>query len=90
MKNLDLFQEGETDVPVGEEKKMLSKYQRTKLFYNYRKATGSNKCGNCAEHVKKHGNTSTYHKCKIIGLSDSMATDIQVGAVCNAHRLGVE
>ncbi len=91
MKNYDLFQEGETEIVDQTASGIhLSKYQRIKASNHYRKSTGVNKCGNCAEHLKKNMHGKNYHKCKLIGLSDSEATDIQVGAVCDAHRLGVE
>jgi|WetSurMetagenome_2_1015567.scaffolds.fasta_scaffold898879_2 hypothetical protein len=86
MMNLDFF-DGETE--ISEEKITgvhLSKYQLFKKRNHYRKSNGIEKCGNCAQHVSYKYHDKNYHKCRLIGISNSEATDIQVSAVCDSHR----
>jgi hypothetical protein len=47
---------------------------------NYRPATGRRRCENCE-------NRCFAVKCKKIGLTEATATNIELGHVCNYHRL---
>lgn len=85
MKNFDLFG-GETEILEQDSNpNNMSKYQKTKLFYHYRKSTDEKRCSNCSNHIGGGYHGKQYHKCKLIGVSHSFATDIRVSAVCDAH-----
>jgi hypothetical protein len=86
MMGFDLFG-GETEInETAKTVTHMSKYQKTKLYYHYRKATDSKKCGNCANHIGGGYHEKQYHKCKLIGVSHSIATDIRISCVCDAHK----
>lgn len=86
MKNFNLFG-GENEILEAPKSfTQLSKYQKFKAMNHYRKAEGEKKCGNCASHLGGGYHDKQYHKCKLIGLSHSMATDIRVGHVCDLHK----
>jgi hypothetical protein len=60
-----------------------SPYIAFKINNNYRLAEDKNKrCKNCRHHCA-HGFSKIYHKCKLLGCSNSEATDIRVSYTCN-------
>lgn len=77
----DLFG-GETPIV---EKVNMSDYQRFKLINNYRLSNGPQKCKNCSNICKRQVG-KVYYKCKLMGLSHSIATDIKVSHVCNTWK----
>ena len=81
MLNLDFFNE-ETETPDAFKLSRSSIYQKIKRANQYKKATGEDKCKNCANCRRYHHNDKTYYKCLIIGISSSSATDIRVGFTC--------
>jgi hypothetical protein len=58
-------------------------YQRFKFYNNYRKCDGLVKCGNCKHHKAFAYHNKIYHKCELLGISNSEATDIRVSSVCD-------
>lgn len=80
----------------GEEQKIPAKltligesiYMRFKRLNNYRKYEDINKrCKVCTEHLAGEYHNKMLHKCKLIGLSHSEATDIRVNNVCDKFKL---
>lgn len=59
---------------------------------NYRRATGTARCKNCANsiHVGAPEWTRRYWKCRLVGCSASAATDIRANNVCDAWEEDVE
>ena len=66
----------------------LSKYQKTKRNNRYRKSDGTYKCNNCYHHYLYEYHDKIYHKCELIGVSNSEATDIRSGHVCDKWKEG--
>lgn len=60
-----------------------SKYQEFKRSNHYRRADGYNRCKFCKHHFAMHYHDKVYHKCKLLGVSNSEATDIRVRNVCD-------
>lgn len=60
-----------------------SPYQLRKAAIRYRKSTGDKRCGNCRHHERYEYHNKYYHKCALIGYSNSEATDIRVSSVCD-------
>jgi len=70
-----------------EKPKPKSEYQKTKNAFSYRKANSWDvrKCKTCIYKLTHNYNGKYYHKCKLIGDSASIATDIRLGYVCRKH-----
>jgi hypothetical protein len=62
-----------------------SGYQFFKRQQHYRKPDGIKKCKNCQHRVSGRYNTKMLHKCELMGLSHSEASDIRVNNVCDKH-----
>ena len=63
---------------------MLSKYQMFKMNNHYRKAEDkSRSCKTCKWLVKIEYHRKNYYKCELIGISQSIATDIRLSYTCD-------
>ena len=83
---IDLFGE---EVEAPRRKSRLSKYQLFKMANNYRESDDDRrKCGFCVFHRSCRYHDKIYHKCELIGDSNSSATDIRVGHVCDKFEYG--
>ncbi len=81
MKDLFGVEITEKEYLAGGKPRSLSVYQRRQLGMDYRKAKeGEEQCGECSQHIVMAG---AYHKCKLIGVSRSEATDIRVRHTCD-------
>lgn len=61
-----------------------SKYQKFKRENNYRKSSHKlERCKYCYNHTHGTYRTKYLHKCSLLGLSHSEATDIRTGHVCD-------
>jgi len=71
-----------------------SPYLDFKRRYNYRRSRlglyDRKCCGTCAKFIKYDYHDKTYFKCRLIGMSNSVATDIRKSNTCNAWRFGRE
>ena len=66
------------------EKKAMSPYQIIKCRNKYGPSKNSvERCKNCSHCIGMRGNTKTFYKCKLIGVSNSEATDIRLKDTCN-------
>jgi len=81
MKTKNLFGEM-VEVDNGKYKN-LSKYQIFKQKNNYRKSDSGLKCKNCNHHHRYEYHNKYYHKCDLLGVSNSEATDIRISFVCD-------
>jgi len=61
----------------------LSRYQKFKVRNRYRKRTGKESCATCGNGELLEGNTKNYRKCKLIGCSNSTATDVSRNYICD-------
>ena len=69
------------------ENRHRSQYQLIKRFNNYRLSNDNDvRCKNCVSHVAIEYHDKTYHKCLLIGVSNSEATDIRISHVCDKWR----
>lgn len=84
MGQLDIFN---NEIPLNKitsKPKVLSKYQRWKMINNYRKSSDKSQiCKTCEYHISGKYRTKFLHKCNLLGLSHSSATDIKVFNVCD-------
>lgn len=70
-----------------EQPKTLGKYQAWKLTHKYRKSESKDiRCKNCEHLCSGEYHNKNYHKCELMGISHSEATDIRVGYVCNLFK----
>ena len=83
MKVLNLFGE---EVDAEEVSRNPSKYQRFKQINHYRKSD-SPQCKTCKYHACYEYHNKYYHKCELLGISHSEATDIRVSFVCDKWEL---
>lgn len=60
-------------------------FKKWKVENFYRKSDGDKKCGNCCSFVELEHHNKTYFKCKLLGISNSEASDIRKSYVCNQH-----
>ena len=68
-----------------------SGYQRFKRLNNYRKSEmGGVSCRICKHKQTFDYHGKRYHKCDLIGISNSAATDIRLSYVCNKFGLDKE
>ena len=81
MKVINLFGEI-VDLQDNKRSGSESSYQRFKRMNHYRKSD-SPQCKTCIHHVVFKYHDKYYHKCELLGISNSEATDIRVGYVCN-------
>ena len=87
MKNL--FGDEVSDV---EPKKITGIYKKKKHEMCYRKLSDNpRQCKNCEYSMKTYSNTDIgYWKCRLIGLSQSVATDIHAKGCCRKHQYSSE
>ena len=82
MKTVNLFGEI-VDIDFTQHKNN-SRYQLFKQRHNYMKATyKAISCKTCDHHFRLEYHNKYYHKCELLGISNSEATDIRVSSVCN-------
>ena len=82
MKTLNLFGM-EVEAPESYQRRM-SRYQMIKAGNRYRKSEDKRKrCKTCDHHQALSYHDKIYHKCEEIGQSQSSATDIRIGYVCD-------
>lgn len=81
----DLFG-GETMVVP--ELKPRGPYQEMRLKMGYRNAAkdATQRCGSCKRLYVVGSRTRTYFKCKLLGVSNSKASDIRLKGVCNEWK----
>ena len=80
MKTLDLF--GNEKEAVFVKKKGQSDYQYRKQNLDYRLGDKNKCCKNCKHLWSFHYHGKNYHKCELIGISQSAATDIRLKNTC--------
>lgn len=78
VKHPDLFG-GETPVI----KPTRSPYQEFKRVNRYRKAEGDENCGNCGYSFQRGHGRKKWRKCRLMGCSFSVATDVSYRKVCD-------
>lgn len=83
MKQLHLINDLTFPIPPNIKLKPRSKYQQWKFDNNYCKANTDKRCKNCKNLVIKEEAYKKFHKCILLGLSSSSATDIRLNNVCN-------
>ena len=82
MKTKNLF--GEIVEVDFKKHKNLSQYQLFKQRHNYVKSTfKAISCKTCDHHHRYEYHNKYYHKCELLGISNSEATDIRESCVCN-------
>ena len=81
MKTVNLF--GETVDVISKPRGYQSSYQRFRSLNQYRKSDSNQQCKNCKYHHACGYHNKIYHKCELLGISNSEATDIRVSFVCN-------
>ncbi len=83
MNHPDLFT-GESKVIDKAKEAKASAYMIWKKRFNYRKSDSNvERCKNCIHHADGMYHGKTYHKCELLGISHSPATDIRISSVCN-------
>jgi len=66
----------------------LSPYQKFKIQNNYRRSANKlRRCKTC-KFITFHEYNRKYYKCQLIGESNSAATDIAIGHVCDKWESG--
>jgi len=61
--------------------------QKFKYDNNYRPCESKDKkCGTCKYIVRGKYHSKSYNKCRLLGDSRSMSTDIRVKYICNLHE----
>lgn len=68
------------------EERSKSKYQRWKEENNYRKADKGINCAKCENIIKDTGHNNVFYKCRLLGTSHSIATDIRLSCVCDLWK----
>ena len=86
MKGINLF--GVEQEYPEDENKHLSKYQIFKKRNHYRDATDNKKCKTCKSRRTYACHNKYYHKCRLLGDSNSQATDIRLKKVCDKWEGG--
>ena len=82
----DLFGVEVPDIPLAPAR---GKYEAFKRRNNYRKADGERWCGKCEYFVTIDYHNKTYFKCRWMGCSASVASDIRKFNVCDVfHKEG--
>lgn len=66
--------------------RQLGYTQKFKRLNNYRLGTADKCCKNCENRISGEYHNKNYHKCKLLGFSNSEATDIRLKNVCNQHE----
>ncbi len=85
MKTVNLF--GETVEVIPKINRSQSSYQRFKILNHYGKVIGGFKrCKTCDHHRVFEYHDKYYHKCELLGISNSEATDIRVSYVCDKWK----
>lgn len=89
MKQLDIFGKEIEVEKLNEELKKQTISRSTikgkfRMLYGYDE---TNRCKDCVYHKCLHYNNKNYHKCKMIGISNSEATDIRLkDFACNLFK----
>lgn len=84
MAELNLFGEMQDDPKHGPRS---GKYQSFKVLNKYRPSDDKAvRCRNCVNLIGMGGHSKTYYKCKLMGTSMSIATDIRVNHVCEQFK----
>jgi hypothetical protein len=85
-KHPDLFG-GETEIKQNKTETFISEWIRVA---NYRPSENKvERCKNCIHHQHWQYHTKYLHKCDLLGMSHSAATDIKVNFTCNNYeRMG--
>ena len=78
----DLF-DREVKPPDMTKKKQLGVYQQWKARNGYRLGTKDQCCKLCKNRQSGQYHGKVYHKCNLLGMSHSTATDIRLKNVCN-------
>ena len=87
MKVVNLFGEV-VDTEKIKEYKQSSPYQRFKQRWQYRQSDNKDRrCKNCKYHHRLEYHNKYYHKCELLGISHSEATDVRVSCVCNRFEV---
>lgn len=61
---------------------------RQKRLEHYRRSESNTvRCGTCLRHVVCEYHNKRYHKCEVLGLSHSSATDIALRNVCDLWEM---
>ena len=72
-------------------KKYGSKYLEFKGVNNYRKSDNKEvRCKTCEYYMTGDYHTKTLHKCELLGVSHSEATDLRVNNVCDKWELEIK
>lgn len=80
----DLFGKEVPDYEIEKVPNTESWYQAVKRRSNYRQTTAKEKCCKyCKNKRTFEYHNKNYHKCMLIGISHSEATDIRLGNVCD-------
>ncbi len=91
MKTKNLFGDLVAYPEKPKKKTHMSPYQIFKMRNSYRPKDDNNRrCKNCEHHIIVHFHDKTYHKCEILGISSSSATDIRVNHVCDKWVLEIQ
>ncbi len=84
----DLFGYEVDELP--KDKGRASKYQIWRNINYYRRAEDKEmSCETCKNRATRHPNKRQYHKCILIGMSFSSATDIRLRDICNRWEKAV-
>lgn len=81
MAEINLF--GEMQQELKPANKFVSEYQKWKARNNYRDAVDKKSCKSCEHRLRVHYHDKIYHKCNLMGVSSSEATDIRLKKVCD-------
>ena len=76
------------NIPDSPPKKIQGVFNIWKHSNGYSKDK-KNKCQDCVHLTYIHGNLKTYYKCKLMGISNSEASDIRLKHGCNLQTQGL-
>lgn len=73
---------------IGKADIVLGPYQQWKKVNNYRKSDDRlQRCKLCRFHREGYYRATYLHKCRLLGMSNSQATDIRAGHVCDRFEV---
>ena len=64
----------------------ISIWEASKMFRNYKKATGSQNCNRCKNKMSVTFSDRTALQCEEIGISGHRDADLSVNCVCDKYR----
>jgi hypothetical protein len=70
---------------VTHEIKVHGKFKKIKFNLNYRKTFDKSNCANCKNSYQIRTNDKTFRKCKLIGESSSISSDVSKNYVCDNY-----